>query len=348
MSDAARYALRRQDHAIQLPEEIDALLRRALVARLGVIADGEPYVVPMNFAWDGRRIVVHGASQGRLISALRQNPRVCVEVDEFVATMPNPVLCKYDTAYASVIAYGRARVLEALAERTEALRELARKYATVEEAAGLKERTVESYRSALGSETAVIEIEVETLTGKRQPFAPPVVKLRTARESRGPDLSAVGTIRDDDRYYARVVAPGEPLVLPRAVLKWYELRRPEVVVPRSLVREARAFIARETEAGRFDLGYGLGFVLLHDSDDGTSLMVGLWREHQELWETHYLRRREEPSFYRVTPGVDALTLCGWELAPVWHERQAWVRYLDSPRQEADRHAWLEDVLAGPV
>ena len=42
------------------------------------------------------------------------------------------------------------------------------------------------------------------------------------------------------------------------------------------------------------------------------------------------------------------TFCVWELAPVWHEQQAWVRFLKSARDEAAAQAWLADCSAGPA
>ncbi len=97
------------------------------------------------------------------------------------------------------------------------------------------------------------------------------------------------------------------------------------------------------------LDYGLGFVVLHHSTVLDYLIVGAWRSNQELWTTHYSRDATgDGPFQPVRPGVDASTLCVWEMAPVWHEREAWVRYLDSPRALADRRDWLGDVLRGEV
>ncbi len=41
------------------------------------------------------------------------------------------------------------------------------------------------------------------------------------------------------------------------------------------------------------------------------------------------------------------TFCVWELAPVWHEQQAWVRFLKSARDEAAAQAWLGDSIRRP-
>ena len=170
MTETNLYELRRGDHSFQETEAIEALLHSALVGRVGVISHGEPYVVPMNFVYENEKIFIHGASEGRLIEAIKANPRVCFEIDEYVATLPDPVLCEFDTAYASVVCYGQARVLDDITSRTEGLKRIARKYAPREHADALREETVEAFRGVENSHTAIIEIAVEQMTGKKQDF----------------------------------------------------------------------------------------------------------------------------------------------------------------------------------
>jgi uncharacterized protein len=166
--------IRRNERAITEQQALAALMHSAMVGRVGVIAEGEPYIVPMNFAYDEKhggslgRIIVHGASQGRFLSAVERQSRVCFEIDTFISTIPHPVLCEFDTAYAPVICWGHAQLLASLEEQTAALRLLARKYAPVAKANALKQRTVERFRSDMGSLTAVVAITLDRMTGKQQ------------------------------------------------------------------------------------------------------------------------------------------------------------------------------------
>ena len=61
--------------------EIEALLMSATHAHLGCHADGKTYVVPISFAYDGKRILGY-TSEGRKIDMMRANPEVCIQVDE--------------------------------------------------------------------------------------------------------------------------------------------------------------------------------------------------------------------------------------------------------------------------
>jgi hypothetical protein len=347
MSQVERYTLRRPDHGIYERDVIEALLQSALIGRVAVIADGEPYVVPMNFVYQNSKIWIHGASEGRLISAVKSNPRVCFEIDEYVATLPHPVLCEFDTAYASVVCVGTARVLDSVEERTAALKLITRKYAPEEQVDALRESTVEKFRGAFESHTAVIEIAVDAMTGKRQNFNVQDFSPKESKTLERLDLSSVGNIDEIYHHYDCVVAPNRPLELPGAVLKWYEVRPPQLIIPLSLIRETRQFLEREASAGRLDLGNGLGFVLLHYTEKFIYLVVCPWKDANEIWETQYIREnRQSAEFRKINLGVDGPTLCLWELAPVWHEREAWAQYLRSQRDEAAKRTYLSDQCSG--
>lgn len=62
--------------------EIEEFLVAQRIARLGCHADGETYVVPVIYGFDGESVVAV-TTEGRKISMLRANPSVCVEVDEY-------------------------------------------------------------------------------------------------------------------------------------------------------------------------------------------------------------------------------------------------------------------------
>ncbi|EHQ29522.1 pyridoxamine 5'-phosphate oxidase family protein [Mucilaginibacter paludis] len=62
-------------------KEIDLLLNRQVVGRLGCHAGGLTYVVPINYAYKNGVIYAHSAP-GKKIQMMRENPEVCFEVDE--------------------------------------------------------------------------------------------------------------------------------------------------------------------------------------------------------------------------------------------------------------------------
>jgi uncharacterized protein len=84
-------------------DEIDAFLAEEVVGRVGCQGDGQVYVVPVYFAYDGADIYVQ-TLEGRKIEMMRAQPEVCFEVDRYEPE---------SGSWRSVIAYGRYEELDA-------------------------------------------------------------------------------------------------------------------------------------------------------------------------------------------------------------------------------------------
>jgi nitroimidazol reductase NimA-like FMN-containing flavoprotein (pyridoxamine 5'-phosphate oxidase superfamily) len=62
--------------------QVNELLASESVARLGCISNGNPYVIPIQYACepDGDSVVIHSL-EGEKVRAMRKLPNVCLEVD---------------------------------------------------------------------------------------------------------------------------------------------------------------------------------------------------------------------------------------------------------------------------
>jgi nitroimidazol reductase NimA-like FMN-containing flavoprotein (pyridoxamine 5'-phosphate oxidase superfamily) len=67
-------------HELTEAECLD-VLSRASFGRLGCARDGQPYVVPISFYYDGTASVYSFSTVGQKIQWMQQNPKVCLEVD---------------------------------------------------------------------------------------------------------------------------------------------------------------------------------------------------------------------------------------------------------------------------
>lgn len=146
------------------------------------------------------------------------------------------------------------------------------------------------------------------------------------------------------RHKPKRVTPLAPLVLPQAVLKWYGVHEDSRPIP-----EAVSTLARQQLTTAPVEAPGMGFVLLHRCGEGFYfLIVCTWRNSNELWETVFYKDNDAATSFALFPRDEAHkpTLCVWELVPVWHEQQAWTRFLTSVRDEAAAHRWLQDCFAG--
>jgi nitroimidazol reductase NimA-like FMN-containing flavoprotein (pyridoxamine 5'-phosphate oxidase superfamily) len=61
-------------------EQMDYLLRSQLVGRLGCSANGQVYIVPVTYVYDGQYIYGH-TKEGQKVRMMRENPSVCFQVD---------------------------------------------------------------------------------------------------------------------------------------------------------------------------------------------------------------------------------------------------------------------------
>jgi nitroimidazol reductase NimA-like FMN-containing flavoprotein (pyridoxamine 5'-phosphate oxidase superfamily) len=62
-------------------QECKELLGRVSLGRLACALDNQPYVVPVAFSYEPGRIYVF-STVGKKIEWMRQNPKVCLQVDE--------------------------------------------------------------------------------------------------------------------------------------------------------------------------------------------------------------------------------------------------------------------------
>lgn len=150
-------------------------------------------------------------------------------------------------------------------------------------------------------------------------------------------------------YSQKLVTPGDDLCLPHAYLKWYDIYPPERKIAPEHMCESRDFVAAEVE--RLKLSDELGFVLLHACGPALLLLLITWRNTNELWEVVYAKDLAQPGGPFTPIPYETIhrgTYCVWELGPIWHERNAWMRYLSSPRDEAAKQAYVNARFSGLV
>lgn len=112
-------------------EQIEAIIRSCKVCFVGMAdTDGTPYVIPMNFGYRDGVIYLHSAQEGRSISILERNPKVCItfSTDHDLVYQHPEVACSYSTRSKSVIASGEVRFEEDFERKTEALNIIMKQY----------------------------------------------------------------------------------------------------------------------------------------------------------------------------------------------------------------------------
>ena len=147
--------MRRKMQALTAEETAEILKRNPS----GVLSlngdDGYPYGVPLSYVYLDSKLYFHCAGAGHKLDSILKDDKVsfCViDQDQVVGE-------EYTTYFRSVIAFGRARVLEGV-EKLRPLVELCEKYYP-----GHLEQTRQKAEHALKN-VSIVEVTIEHMTGK--------------------------------------------------------------------------------------------------------------------------------------------------------------------------------------
>jgi uncharacterized protein len=106
-------------HFIHDRSEIDTILKQCKTCYVAMSIDDIPYVLPLNFAMDGDRVILHSAQYGRMWETIKKNPKVCINwtLGEELAWQDVQVGCSYRVKSKSVIIEGTAEIVEDFDEK---------------------------------------------------------------------------------------------------------------------------------------------------------------------------------------------------------------------------------------
>lgn len=103
-------------------ETIEAILDEALVAHVGFVQDGQPYVIPTLHARVGGLLYFHGSAASRTVRALSQGTAACLTVTLLDGLVLARSAVHHSVNYRSVMVLGAATPVEGPEERLRALR----------------------------------------------------------------------------------------------------------------------------------------------------------------------------------------------------------------------------------
>jgi len=121
-SPSSRVRVRRlSDRARYDREAIEAVLDAGLVAHLGFVSDGQPYVIPTLQARVGELLYVHGSAASRTLRALSGGIPACLTVTLLDGIVLARSVFEHSMNYRSVVVLGTAVPVEEPDEQLVAL-----------------------------------------------------------------------------------------------------------------------------------------------------------------------------------------------------------------------------------
>ena len=156
----------RRELEITDKKEINRILDTCKYLHLGLVDEGMPYVVPLNYGFeyntDGKLILwLHGATKGYKIDVIKKNPNCCFTMECNVAPFPGKMACQYGMTYECIMGKGQIHLIDDAVERAHALNVIMMTQ-TGRDDFTFDERMV--------SIVSIMKIEVDELTAKKRPL----------------------------------------------------------------------------------------------------------------------------------------------------------------------------------
>ena len=154
--------MRRKDREIKEIIDLKNIVSKADVCRIAFAVNNTPYIVTLNFGykWDNDLILYfHCAKEGRKLDLMRQNNRVCFEMDIDHEIIKGETACEWTMKYKSIIGYGLLEIVGDSNEKKEGFGLIMDKYGF----AGKKE-----YDEKLFNMTEILRLKVTEISGKKR------------------------------------------------------------------------------------------------------------------------------------------------------------------------------------
>ena len=121
--------MRRNDKQVQDKSWIEDVLKRGKYLYLGLATpDGDPYVVPLGYAYEDGTIYLHGAANGLKTDIIESNARASFNVTLDIELVRDEKGSEFTNKYRSVTGFGDVSAITALDEKNAALAILMRNF----------------------------------------------------------------------------------------------------------------------------------------------------------------------------------------------------------------------------
>ena len=150
--------MRRRDRQIHDKSIINEILAKSNICRIGFAVDGQPYIVPVNYAYRDNSIFMHSASEGKKIELIKRNNNVCFEIELDSHIIKDDAACNWTTKYRSIIGYGKISIIADKLEKIKGLNIIMSKFGEAKEY---------EYRDESLEKVVVLRIDIEDMTAKQ-------------------------------------------------------------------------------------------------------------------------------------------------------------------------------------
>ena len=154
-----------------VPEETGHILADGMVAHVGFVVDGMPYVIPFSYHFDQSdpgALYLHGSVRSRAMKRLATGAPVCVTVTLTDGLVYSRKAMNHSMNYRSAVVFGNAREVMAEDEKSRIFDQMVRRYFP----GRALDHDYNAPPSADLGVTALIEVRIEDWSGKARRGGP--------------------------------------------------------------------------------------------------------------------------------------------------------------------------------
>ena len=137
---------------------IEEIIEKALLCRLAMTRGDQPYLVPLCFGYREKTLFFHCAREGMKLDILKENDKVCFEMETGCEVIGGEVPCEWGVKGRSVVGFGTASLVEDPESKKEALDIIMQHYGAKRPFA-YKEKGLEK--------AAIIRVDIHGMSGKK-------------------------------------------------------------------------------------------------------------------------------------------------------------------------------------
>ena len=148
-----------------VPDRGPEFLTAGMVAHVGIVQDGQPFVIPMNYAYDAAEphlLYLHGGQASRLQKVLAAGAPVCIEVTTVDGLVYSRSALYHSTNYRSVVCFGTAHAITDSAKKNAVFTKMIDRYFPGRTAG----RDYSSPSQAELDATAMVEVRIREMSAK--------------------------------------------------------------------------------------------------------------------------------------------------------------------------------------
>jgi len=150
--------MQRKEREIHDKDELEDILKKGEICRLGLCSNNVPYIVPMNYGYSDGTIYFHSARNGKKIEMIRENNCACFEIEIATEVEKNDKACNWGMKYKSIVGHGEIEEVHGSSEKIRGLSALMKHYSGME---------TWTFPESNIDKVSVLKLRIDTMSGKQ-------------------------------------------------------------------------------------------------------------------------------------------------------------------------------------